>query len=292
MRVYRHTQVGWPVAAGAAVGAAALLWAVGRGEVAALGLIFLVVAVLPLVLFGALTVTVSDRNVEARYGVGLVRKRIDVHTVRAVNRVRNPWYYGWGIRLIPGGWLYNISGLDAVELQMTDGRRVRIGTDDPDGLAWAIRQVAPRQEGAAGAFLVSPGFSPAVWAVFALVVPVLLLVVVMIREGMKPPGVSVSTERISVRGGLFSDDDILRKDIMTMSLEPALPAMRRTNGFGFGGVVRGRVRVAGVGDAHAFVDRDFPPYLMIRTPNDTVWINFRNPERTRRLYRELGGVER
>ncbi len=52
--------------------------------------------------------------------------------------MRNPWYYGWGIRLTPTGWMYNISGLDAVQLQLASGKRFRIGTDEPVQLKSAI----------------------------------------------------------------------------------------------------------------------------------------------------------
>ena len=52
--------------------------------------------------------------------------------------VRNPWYYGWGIHLFPGGWVFNVSGFAALELQMENGRKYRIGTDDPAGLAKAV----------------------------------------------------------------------------------------------------------------------------------------------------------
>jgi hypothetical protein len=53
--------------------------------------------------------------------------------------VKNQWWWGWGIRLIPGGWLYNVSGLDAVELKMKNGRVYRIGTDEPRKLAEFIQ---------------------------------------------------------------------------------------------------------------------------------------------------------
>jgi hypothetical protein len=43
-----------------------------------------------------------------------------------------------GIRKIPGGWLYNISGADAVELTLKGGKRCRIGTDVPEELERAI----------------------------------------------------------------------------------------------------------------------------------------------------------
>ena len=47
---------------------------------------------------------------------------------------------GWGIRLTPYGWLYNVSGLEAVAISLRDGRKFALGTDDPDGLVTAIRR--------------------------------------------------------------------------------------------------------------------------------------------------------
>ena len=55
--------------------------------------------------------------------------------------VRNPWYCGWGIRLGPTGWLWNVSGFDAVELTLTDGRRFRVGSDEPGQLVAALTRV-------------------------------------------------------------------------------------------------------------------------------------------------------
>jgi hypothetical protein len=36
------------------------------------------------------------------------------------------------------GWLWNVAGAEAVELFLTDGGRITIGTDDPQGLQGAI----------------------------------------------------------------------------------------------------------------------------------------------------------
>ena len=74
-----------------------------------------------------------------RFGLGIIRRTIALADVTGCTVVRNPWWYGWGIRLIPHGWMWNVAGLDAVELQFRTGRRFRIGTDDPEGLAAAIR---------------------------------------------------------------------------------------------------------------------------------------------------------
>jgi hypothetical protein len=52
--------------------------------------------------------------------------------------VKNPWYYGWGIRLTPHGWLYNVSGSYAVEIKMKTGKKYRIGTNVPNDFEKAI----------------------------------------------------------------------------------------------------------------------------------------------------------
>jgi hypothetical protein len=47
--------------------------------------------------------------------------------------VRNQWWNGLGIRKGAGFWLYNVAGLDAVELRLRSGEIRRLGTDDPQG---------------------------------------------------------------------------------------------------------------------------------------------------------------
>lgn len=72
------------------------------------------------------------------FGSGVIRKRFRVEDIRTARSVRNPWYYGWGIRLTPQGWLFNVSGFDAVELELNSNRKFRIGTDEPHRLRAAI----------------------------------------------------------------------------------------------------------------------------------------------------------
>ena len=86
-------------------------------------------------LFGALTVEVDHVAIRLRFGLGLIRKAFSLTDVASCRVVRNRWWWGWGIRLIPGGWLYNVSGLDAVELVLKNGKTFRIGTDEPRQLA-------------------------------------------------------------------------------------------------------------------------------------------------------------
>jgi hypothetical protein len=89
-------------------------------------------------LFGSLTVTIDEEKIVAAFGPGWPHKAVPLAQVRGVRQVRNSWWYGWGIRITPHGWLYNVSGLDAVELELLGGRSLRIGTDEPERLVVAI----------------------------------------------------------------------------------------------------------------------------------------------------------
>ena len=90
------------------------------------------------VLFHSLTVRVSRNVIAISFGVGLIRKNFVVDDIQSAAIVKNHWYNGWGIKWIRGGWLYNVSGLDAVEIKVKSGRRYRIGTDQPCDLFEAI----------------------------------------------------------------------------------------------------------------------------------------------------------
>lgn len=102
--------------------------------------VILAITAIAVLAFGWLTVQVSRDSLRLRFGVGLVRRRFAIADLRAARAVRNPWYYGWGIRYTPHGWLFNVSGLDAVEIDLTSGRRYRIGTDEPQELLRAIER--------------------------------------------------------------------------------------------------------------------------------------------------------
>jgi len=111
------------------------------------------VFVVCLFFFHSLTVTVSREYIVLRFGIGLIWKRFSVIDVQEATIVRNRWYYGWGIRLTPHGWLFNVSGFNAVEIRLKNGRKYRIGTDKPVELLSAIKAVTTnsREHPATGA---------------------------------------------------------------------------------------------------------------------------------------------
>jgi hypothetical protein len=142
--MYSHTQFGWTIitvlvaaliiisAAGSRLGPGSPGWgALMAAEV----LLALLVPV-----FGWLTVTVDREAVTAKFGIGIIRRKIRLMDIESAARVRNKWYYGWGIHRGPGGWIFNVSGLDAVQIVLKRGGKFRIGSDEPEELTRAIRE--------------------------------------------------------------------------------------------------------------------------------------------------------
>jgi hypothetical protein len=92
-----------------------------------------------LVVFYRLKITIDDETLCASFGPGIIRKKVPLAEIVGCERIRIRWWYGWGIHHTPYGWLYNVSGFNAVAITLRDGRKIALGTDDPHGLVAAIR---------------------------------------------------------------------------------------------------------------------------------------------------------
>ena len=90
-------------------------------------------------LFYTLLVEIDGDEMRLTYGVGILRKRFDIAALGDARIVRNKWWYGLGMRLTPHGWLYTVSGLDAVEIVRLSGVTFRVGTDEPQALVAAVK---------------------------------------------------------------------------------------------------------------------------------------------------------
>ena len=145
---YRHTQVGWAtllvvgvvglIVAGTTasqVASGALAWsnwAVWLGPV-----ILGVVAAL----FHSQTVEVDDETLRWYFGPGFWRNETALSEIESVQTFTYSRMAGYGIRWTSRGWLYNVSGTRAVEIQTTE-TTFAIGTDEPERLQSALHEAA------------------------------------------------------------------------------------------------------------------------------------------------------
>ena len=136
---YRHTQRGTLILA---LCLAIMAFVIGVSLISGQWLPAIIVTIIlaPLLtLFSSLTVEVDTSELRWFFGPRLWTYRLVLREIDDVAVVRNHWWNGWGIRMAPGFRLYNVSGLDAVELRVGANDVRRIGTDDPQGLAEALR---------------------------------------------------------------------------------------------------------------------------------------------------------
>lgn len=140
MNEYKHTQIGYSLLNSYTI----IFLVIGiiniATEFAPLALLALIFILLTISTFAALTVTVGERIISLRFGVGIIRKEIQLDDIESYQEVKNPWYYLLGIRYTPRGWLFAVSGYAAVELEMKNGKFFRIGTDEPEELIKALNK--------------------------------------------------------------------------------------------------------------------------------------------------------
>jgi len=139
---YKHTQIGYLIIF---VLVAIILLFLGILKQAGFEPIFVIMVIFILFLiasFSTLCVVIDENYIRIKFGYGIFKKHFMLKEVVSAKTVRNHWYYGWGIRFWfwPSMWIFNVSGFDAVEIQMKNGKIYRIGTDESEKLEQAIKQ--------------------------------------------------------------------------------------------------------------------------------------------------------
>ena len=151
MTRYKHTQIGYLMLAVMLAVLALFVWAYVTASAEPLsvdsGSNFGATSIMALTLFllasfTALTTSIDENCLRIKFGYGVLTRKFPLNQIASVQSVKNHWYYGWGMKVWfwPYMWIYNVSGFDAVEIIMKNGKIYRIGTDTPSELEAAIRQ--------------------------------------------------------------------------------------------------------------------------------------------------------
>ena len=110
---------------------------IGEGRVIS-ALLMACFYLLGLGMFYSFTIEISGEQLKFWFGIRIVQKSIELREIHSTKEIVNPWYYFWGVKSIPGGWFYAIAPGPAVEIELTNGRIVQIGTNQPQELKKAI----------------------------------------------------------------------------------------------------------------------------------------------------------
>jgi hypothetical protein len=97
-----------------------------------IGLLVVGLFILALASFYSFTIQIVAGELTFWFGFGVGRKSFAINEIQSIDIVDTPWYYFWGIKSIPGGWLYSIApGGEALELVLGDSKKIQLGTNHP-----------------------------------------------------------------------------------------------------------------------------------------------------------------
>jgi len=139
---YKHTQTGYLIIVVSLALVLLFGFILSTTDFEPIVFVIMLFSLLILISFTTLKVMIDENYLRIKFGYGIFWKRFPLNEIVSARTVRNHWYYGWGIRLWlwPKMLIFNVSGLDAVEIKMKNGKIYRIGTDEPKELESAILQ--------------------------------------------------------------------------------------------------------------------------------------------------------
>ena len=141
---YEHTQYGplWLTVAATTIGLWIAAWFVPQVQMQRILLLAGGALCVVSLSFHHLTIRDEGEHLLLFFGpLPVFRRRLLYDRIERVEQARSTFLDGWGIHVSPGGgWVWNLWGFDCVDVWHSGGRKLRIGTDDPSGLAEFLKQ--------------------------------------------------------------------------------------------------------------------------------------------------------
>lgn len=263
----------------------AIMIIAGHNEIAPIGIIGVCILTLVFFLlsFYKLTITIDNTYIRFSLGIGLIARKYLISDIQSCKSVSNNLMYGVGIRKIRKGWMYNVSGLKAIEIRFKNSKSIiRIGTDRPDEIAEVISKMIKTDNSVSGTdYKDKTGYLQPLIIAF-----IILSVFIFLFIGNREPGIIISDTGIKIKGmyGLT----INYSDIQKLDTLQTLPKIQmRTNGYAFGRTLKGNFSLQNQENAKLFITKRVPPYILMRTENYNIYLNFKESNKTIDLYKTL-----
>ena len=263
-----------------------MLFTIGLKDlIQSLVLILLAVTFLICILiFYKMTIQINDTHVIFRMGIGLITREYELSQIKSCRPVRNSPFYGIGIRKIPGGWLFNVTGMEAVEISFKNKKQiVRIGTNKSEEISAIISKLTDYRNHES--FYDEKDFT-GYYLTGVLLLLIILLPAILIIIGNREPAVSTSVESVTIKG--MYGVTIQYTDLVQVDTTDMLPSVRsKKNGYAFGKTMKGNFTLTGGDQVKLFIKKGIPPYLYLKTGEMDVYINYNDPDSTRKLFRRI-----
>lgn len=230
------------------------------------------------------TIIVTETHVSFKLGLGLYSKHYKIADIKSCHSVSNSVFRGIGVRVLPNGWLFTVTGLKAIELQFKNSTSVvRIGTNKPKEISELIQSMV----GGGAPIAYSNKKQIKKRLVFFIILFILVIIGFVFIPNSADTRVKVSSNEFKIEGvyGLtISFADI--EQIDTISTIPKISI--RTNGYAFGKTLIGNFTLSDHSPVKLFVKKDQPPFLIIKSKDQVpVYINFKDKKKTIDLFNRL-----
>jgi hypothetical protein len=211
----------------------------------------------------------------------LIHKKYRLSDIESCKPVKNPIWYGIGIRLTPGGWLYNVSGRHAVELTFKNkNSKIRIGTNLPDQVSKAVNDLLEKRD---SGFVKDTSHRANYILIWSILLIVLMVPLIMIISGNRDTKIDFTASSFEIKG-LYGITIDYSKIIQIDTINSLPPIGRRTNGFAFGKTLKGNFKLSDQTRVKLFIKKGIAPYIFIRTNDTQIYLNFNNPKKTLTTY--------
>lgn len=82
-------------------------------------------------IFSTLTIEIDQYELKWHFGpIPIIKRSISRSDIKGIKKTKTKIIEGWGIHYTRRGWLYNITGRDAVLIEKSDGSTLMIGTSN------------------------------------------------------------------------------------------------------------------------------------------------------------------
>ena len=237
-----------------------------------------------LLTFYKLTISIDSTSISFKMGVGIVSGKFLIADVQSCKPVKNNPLYGIGIRFINGGWLYNVTGLQAIELSFKNKKEiVRIGTDKPEEISEIINKMTNNIINANSS--AEPKKSSLLLIVSVLILT-LVFPAIFILTGHGEAKVEISALEMGIKG--FYGLTIKYSEIKLLDTISVLPKIKvRTNGYALGRTLKGSFTLTDGNKARLFIKAGIHPYILIKTDNFDLYLNRDRKAATIDLYNSI-----
>jgi len=126
----------------------------------------------------------------------------------------------------------------------------------------------------------------AIGAILAGLLVILSFVSYMVIQGFQPSAVTFDQTTLTISGSY--GQSISLQDIQSLELLEQLPVIElRTNGSAIGERLRGHFRLRDVGQVMLYLKVGVPPYIVIKTAAQPIYLNLETAEQTQDLYNQI-----